>query len=61
VTSTTAPPTAAAGSVVPNATTVHTGEPWAGSGPYLLGTAGMGALLTGAGLFWRRRMLHSRR
>ena len=51
----TSPATAAAGSSVPTATTVHTGMPWAGSLPYVVGTAAVGSLLVGTGLFRRRR------
>ncbi|HLX88946.1 MAG TPA: hypothetical protein VKR22_10895, partial [Acidimicrobiales bacterium] len=38
---------------IPGATTVPTGEPFAGSGPYMLLTSGVGLFLTGLGL--RRR------
>ena len=51
-----APATAAAGSQVPGATSVHTGEPWAGSGPLTAGIAALGACMVGAGVWiWRRR------
>jgi len=50
-TTTTAPPTAA----VTGATTVHTGESFAGSRPYELAVAGAGAGLLGAGMIERRR------
>jgi uncharacterized surface anchored protein len=53
--SVTSPATAAAGSSVPTATTVHTGMPFAGSLPYVVGTAAMGSLMVGTGLFRRRR------
>jgi len=60
-TTTTAPPTAAGGgkSTISGATTVHTGEPWAGSTPFVAATAGLGAMLLGTGLLWRRRRLHA--
>ena len=53
-----APATAAAGSAVPGATSVHTGEPWAGSGPLTAAVAALGAGLLGAGVWrWRRRRI----
>lgn len=55
----TSPSVAAAGSSVPTATTVHTGLPWAGSTPYVLGVAALGAAMVGTGLFWRRRRVLS--
>jgi hypothetical protein len=62
---TTAPPTAAGGgsggsgghSAISGATAVHTGEPWAGSARFAGTAAGLGALLLGTGLLWRRRRL----
>ena len=50
-----APATAAAGSPVQGATSVNTGEPWAGSGPYVAVATALGAGLAGAGLWLRRR------
>jgi hypothetical protein len=63
------PPTAPASSttttttapVIPAATTVHTGEPFAGSARYVLGVAGAGLGLMGAGLLRRRRTQAARR
>ena len=49
----------AAGSVVPGATTVHTGMAWAGSTPYVLGAGALGMALFGSGLLLRRRQLHT--
>lgn len=49
----------AAGSLVPGATTVHTGMAWAGSTPYALGAGALGMALFGSGLLLRRRQLHS--
>jgi hypothetical protein len=50
------PSTAAAGSAVQGATSVNTGEPWAGSGPVAAAVAALGASLLGAGIWrWRRR------
>jgi len=37
------------------ATSVHTGEPWAGSLPYVVGVSSGGSLLVGGGLVLRRR------
>jgi hypothetical protein len=63
-TTTTAPPTAASGGTgggtggtgpIGGATTVHTGEPWAGSALYVGAGAGLGALLLGSGGLLRRR------
>jgi len=51
----TSPATAAAGTNVPTATTVHTGVPFAGSLPYVVGTAALGSLMVGTGLLRRRR------
>ena len=34
-------------------TQIHTGLPWAGSRPYVLGVLGLGLLLIGSGLLWR--------
>lgn len=51
----TSPSTAAAGSNVQSATTVHTGEPWAGSTPFELALSTLGAAMIGTGLVWRRR------
>ena len=56
-------PTAAAGgssttpstAAVSGATTVHTGEPFAGSAPYVAGMAALGGSLMGLGLVRRRR------
>jgi hypothetical protein len=50
-----APATAAAGSAVQGATTVNTGEPWAGSGPFVAAVAALGAGMLGAGFWLRRR------
>lgn len=52
--STTAPP-AQVVAQVPGATVPHTGEPFAGSGPYVLLTGGAGLLVAGTGLTLRRR------
>ncbi|HUO49278.1 MAG TPA: prealbumin-like fold domain-containing protein, partial [Acidimicrobiales bacterium] len=56
-------PTAAAGgtstpstAAVSGATTVHTGEPFAGSAPYVLATMGLGTGLLGFGIVRRRRL-----
>jgi hypothetical protein len=46
---------AAAGSAVKSATSVHTGEPWAGSRPLVIGALLFGAGLVGAGAWARRR------
>jgi hypothetical protein len=40
---------------IPGATTVHTGEPWAGALPLAVGFGGLGLLLTGLGARRRRR------
>ena len=50
--------TSAGGGIVPQATTVHTGLPWAGSTPYALGAGALGMSLLGTGLVLRRRQLH---
>jgi len=51
-----APATAPAGSAVQGATSVNTGEPWAGSAPFAAAVAALGAGLLGAGVWrWRRR------
>ena len=42
------------------ATTIHTGEPWAGSKPYEAVLAAFGALLIGIGAIMRRRALRFR-
>ena len=53
-----APATAAAGSQVQGATSVHTGEPWAGSGPLTAGVGAVGVGLLGAGVWrWRKRRI----
>jgi hypothetical protein len=49
--SNTTPETAVAG-----ATTVHTGEPWAGSKPFVVGLIAFGLSLMGLGYFERRRV-----
>jgi hypothetical protein len=51
VTAPTEPQTAISG-----ATTVHTGEPWAGSTPYVLLVLGFGLSLLGFGGIRRRRV-----
>jgi uncharacterized repeat protein (TIGR01451 family) len=50
-------PTAVKASAAPiaDATSVHTGEPWAGSGPYVLGLFAFGLALIGFGQSRRRR------
>ena len=65
-----APPATAATNVVASApvgprpievaTSVHTGKPWAGSRPYLVGTGAVGLALLGVGLGRRRRFLAAR-
>jgi hypothetical protein len=40
--------------VVAGATTVHTGQPWAGTRPFELGAGGLGAALAGLGMRRRR-------
>jgi uncharacterized repeat protein (TIGR01451 family)/fimbrial isopeptide formation D2 family protein len=57
VSSATSPPVVKAASSVPvpGATTVHTGEPWAGSRPYEVAVIVMGAGLMGLGMVLRRR------
>jgi hypothetical protein len=49
--------TAASTGPVVGATTVHTGEPWAGSRPYVVGVIALGLSLMGLGYFERRRTL----
>ncbi|HXX90872.1 MAG TPA: SpaA isopeptide-forming pilin-related protein [Acidimicrobiales bacterium] len=60
VTVTTAPSTAASGgattAAVTGATTVHTGEAFAGSRPYVLGALALGGSLLGLGLVRRRNL-----
>jgi hypothetical protein len=53
--STTTSATAKAPTAVSGATTVHTGEPWAGSGPYLAALVAFGLSLVGLGYRQRRR------
>jgi hypothetical protein len=50
------PQTAAASSPIAGATTVHTGEPWAGSEPIQEAVLGMGLALIGLGELRRRRV-----
>jgi len=50
-----APPAAPASSPVQGATTVTTGEPWAGSDPYVYAALASGTILFGGGLWSRRR------
>ncbi|HXX89382.1 MAG TPA: hypothetical protein VEI83_04050 [Acidimicrobiales bacterium] len=45
---------------IPQVTTPHTGEPWAGSGPLEVAVAGMGLGLVAAGYIQRRRTLQRR-
>jgi hypothetical protein len=53
-----APATAPAGSQVQGATSVHTGEPWAGSEPLVMAAVILGSGLFGTGVWrWRRRRL----
>jgi uncharacterized repeat protein (TIGR01451 family) len=47
--------TAANGGAITDATTVHTGEPWAGSTPYVLAVLAFGLSLFGLGQVRRRR------
>jgi uncharacterized repeat protein (TIGR01451 family) len=47
--------TTSTGGAIKNATTVHTGEPWAGSTPYVLAVLGFGLSLLGFGASRRRR------
>jgi len=42
-------------------TQIHTGLPWAGSKPYVLGLLGFGLLAIGGGLLWRELVGHRRR
>jgi len=50
--------TGSAGALVPvtGATTVHTGEPWAGSKPFVIVLIAFGLSLMGLGYFQRRRV-----
>jgi hypothetical protein len=52
---TTSATSATAPTAVSGATTVHTGEPWAGSGPYLAALVAFGLSLVGLGYRQRRR------
>jgi hypothetical protein len=52
----TAANTSANTSAISGASTVHTGEPWAGSKPYVVALIALGFSLTGLGFFERRRM-----
>jgi hypothetical protein len=55
-----APVTAAAkDAAITGATTVHTGEPWAGSTPYVLAVLALGLSLLGFGQVRRRRSVRS--
>ncbi len=55
-----APVTApASDSAITGATTVHTGEPWAGSTPYVLAVLALGLSLLGLGQVRRRRAVRS--
>lgn len=58
-TAATVPVTAPATSTVTGATTVHTGEPWAGSTPFELGAAAAGLGLLALGEVLRRRVRRS--
>lgn len=60
-TTTTVPPsvTTAAQGTIPGATTVHTGEPWAGSTPYVLAVVAFGLSLLGFGVARRRRAVRT--
>ena len=57
-TTTTAVPTALTVKPVPGATVAITGEPFAGSGPYVLLTSAAGLFLIGIGLVRRRGAQH---
>jgi len=48
--------TSTATTPIAGATTVHTGEPWAGSRPYVVAVVAFGFSLMGLGFFERRRM-----
>jgi MYXO-CTERM domain-containing protein len=57
----TAAATGAAPTVIGGATTVHTGEPWAGSRPYVVVVFALGLSLLGLGEVRRRRALRTPR
>lgn len=57
--STASSPVAATPAAISGATTVHTGEPWAGSKPYVIAVVAFGLALMGFGFFERRRAVVS--
>jgi hypothetical protein len=58
--STVSDPATATPAAISGATTVHTGEPWAGSKPYVIAVVAFGLALMGFGFFERRRAVVSR-
>ena len=56
---TTTTPSPAAPTPVAGATTIHTGEPWGGSGPWVLAAAGVGLAMMALGGELLRRRRHS--
>jgi hypothetical protein len=59
-TNTVSEPATATPAAISGATTVHTGEPWAGSKPYVIAVVAFGLALMGFGFFERRRAVVSR-